>query len=73
LIWECSAQHLTRQGQAIGEGEEGFAFANGGLCEVLGNGGANAKLLQFFSFYLFTFALKQCHTSVSPHHWRWGY
>jgi hypothetical protein len=50
LIWECYAQHLTTQGQAIGEGEEGFAFANGGLCGVLGNVGANAKPLQFFPF-----------------------
>jgi hypothetical protein len=34
----------------IGEGEEGSAFANGGLCGVLGNGGANAKPLQIFTF-----------------------
>ncbi|MFN7298870.1 MAG: hypothetical protein ACK5VA_18505 [Pseudanabaena sp.] len=50
MIWECYAQHLTTQGQAIGEGEEVSAFANGGLCGVLGNGGANAKPLQIFPF-----------------------
>jgi hypothetical protein len=50
LVWECYAQHLTTQGQAIGEGGEGSAFANGGLCGVLGNGGANAKPLQIFPF-----------------------
>ena len=56
-IWECYAQHLTTQGQAIGESEEGSAFANGGLCGVFGNGGANAKPLQFFSFLLLPFYL----------------
>ncbi|WP_126388371.1 hypothetical protein [Pseudanabaena sp. ABRG5-3] len=66
-------QYLTTQGQAIGEGEEGSAFANGGLCGVLGNGGANAKNLQIFPFYLFTFALERCHKPVCPHHWRSRY
>ena len=57
LIWECYAQHLTTQGQAIGESEEGSAFANGGLCGVLGNGGANAKPLQIFFLLPFYFCL----------------
>jgi hypothetical protein len=52
LIWECYAQNLTTQGQFISESEEGSAFANGGLCGVLGNGGANAKPLQIFTFLL---------------------
>jgi hypothetical protein len=60
-------QYLTTQEQAIGGSEEGSAFANGGLCGVLGNGGANAKSLQIF---LFTFLLDK---PVCLHHWRWGY
>ena len=55
MAWECSAQYLTTQGQFIDEGEEGFAFANGGLCGVLGNGGANAKPLQDFPFTFLLF------------------
>jgi hypothetical protein len=55
LVWECSAQHLTTQGQFIGEGEEGSAFANGDVCGVLGNGGANAKPLQIFTFFSVNF------------------
>ena len=50
MVWECFAQYLTTQGQAIGESEEGSAFANGGLYGVLGNCGANAKPLQIFPF-----------------------
>ena len=52
MVWECYAQRLTTQGQAIGEGKEGSAFANGGLCGVLRDGGTNAKPLQIFYFYL---------------------
>jgi len=44
----CPISHNA--GKAIAESVAGSAFANGGLCDVLGNGRANAKPLQNFSF-----------------------
>jgi len=65
-IWECFAQYLTTQGQFISESEEGSAFANGDLCGVLRNGGANAKPLQDLPFTFLLFPCRRCIRLENP-------